>query len=189
MQPPDGRKLGHLVRMLSTFATSSPEFYRSTLHELVGCLDINECNINGALAALHGIAPRDELEAMLAAQMVAVHSAAMRCLRQLKGSENVPQRDSNGSLAVKLLRTFTAQMEALQRYRGKGEQKMTVEHVHVHAGGQAIVGEVNTGRRGVGAPEKSEERAHAKTIAHASEPPMSGPDPQREAVPVARCAR
>ena len=137
---------------------------------------------------MHGIAPRDEIEGMLAAQMVAVHSAAMRCLRQLKGSETVLQQDSNGRLAVKLLRTFTAQMEALQRYRGKGEQKMTVEHVHVHAGGQTIVGEVNTGSR-EGAPEKPQERAHAKAIAHAPEPPMPSPNPQRDAVPVARGPR
>ncbi len=43
---------------------------------------------------------------------------------------------------MKLLRTFAAQVEALQRHRGKGQQKVTVEHVHVHAGGQAIVGSV-----------------------------------------------
>jgi hypothetical protein len=36
-----------------------------------------------------------------------------------------------------------AQTEALQRYRGKGQQKVTVEHVHVHTGKQAIVGAVN----------------------------------------------
>jgi hypothetical protein len=34
-------------------------------------------------------------------------------------------------------------MEALSRYRGKVEQKMTVEHVHVYQGGQAIVGQVS----------------------------------------------
>src|SRR5262249_16939390 len=50
-----------------------------------------------------------------------------------------------GNLAVKLLRTYTMQMEALLRYRGKGEQKMTVEHVHVYQGGQAIVGAVHHG--------------------------------------------
>jgi hypothetical protein len=44
---------------------------------------------------------------------------------------------------VKLLQTFAAQTEALQRYRGKGQQKVTVEHVHVHTGGQAIVGSVS----------------------------------------------
>jgi len=36
------------------------------------------------------------------------------------------------------MRTFASLTEALSRYRGKGEQKMIVEHVHVHKGGQAI---------------------------------------------------
>ena len=39
-------------------------------------------------------------------------------------------------------------MEALKRYRTDGQQKVTVEHVHVHAGGQAVVGTVNTRGRG-----------------------------------------
>jgi hypothetical protein len=43
------------------------------------------------------------------------------------------------------MRTFTAQLDALNKYRGKGEQKMEVKHVHVHEGGQAIVGNVNHG--------------------------------------------
>jgi hypothetical protein len=60
-------------------------------------------------------------------------------------SETILQQHSNGNLAVKLLRTYTMQMEALLRYRGKGEQKMTVEHVHVYQGGQAIVGAVHQG--------------------------------------------
>ena len=85
---------------------------------------------------------------MLAVQMVATHFAATRALRRLKGSDTVPQQDSNGNLAVKLLRTFAAQTEALQRYRGKGQQKVTVEHVLVHTGGQAIVGSVSQSGEG-----------------------------------------
>jgi hypothetical protein len=64
------------------------------------------------------------------------HFAATRALRRLKGSDTIPQQDSNGNLAVKLLRTFAAQTEALQRYRGKGQQNITVEHVHVAPGGR-----------------------------------------------------
>ena len=79
---------------------------------------------------------------MIAVQMVATHLAATSALRRLNGSETVAQQDSNGGLAVKLLRTFAMQVEALQRYRGKGPQKVIVEHVHVHDGGQAIVGAV-----------------------------------------------
>ena len=78
------------------------------------------------------------------------------------------------------------QVEALKRYRGKGEQKMTVEHVHVYQGGQAIVGAVH---QGGGAPSKTEEQPHAKAITHAPGTPMPCPDPEREAVPVAGGAR
>ncbi|SFK09383.1 hypothetical protein [Methylocapsa palsarum] len=102
----------------------------------------SEKDVNGMLAAIHGVGANDEIETMLAVQMVATHFAATRALRRLKGSGTIPQHDSNGNLAVKLLRTFAAQTEALQRYRGKGQQKVTVEHVHVHTGAQAIVGSV-----------------------------------------------
>ena len=39
-------------------------------------------------------------------------------------------------------------METLKRYRTGGTQKVTVEHVTVNAGGQAIVGNVAAGGRG-----------------------------------------
>ena len=80
-------------------------------------------DINRALAAVTGIGARDEIEGMLATQMVATHIAAIGALRRLKASEMVLAQDGNGNLAVKLLRTFTMQVEALQRYRGKGQQK------------------------------------------------------------------
>src|ERR1700752_3905428 len=62
--------------------------------------------LNRALAAVSGIGARDEVEGMLATQMVATHFAAMSVLRRLKGSETIPQQDSNGNLAIKLLRTL-----------------------------------------------------------------------------------
>jgi hypothetical protein len=113
--------------------------------ELSATKPLKATEANGVLAAMHGIAPRDEVEAMLAAQMVATHYAAMRVLRRLKGCETTTQQDSAGNLANKLLRTYAAQLEALARYRGKGQQTVRVEHVTVQAGGQAIVGAVNTG--------------------------------------------
>lgn len=103
--------------------------------------DENRCNT--ALAILYGIKPKDEIEAMLAAQMIGVHNMAMDFMRRAI----IPEQTFDGlnlcmEVATKMLRTFTAQVEALNRYRGKGQQKMTVEHVHVHEGGQAIVGNV-----------------------------------------------
>ena len=72
---------------------------------------------------------------------------------------------------------------SINRHRGKGQQKVTVEHVHVHSGGQAIVGNVE--HPGGGARAKSEEQAHAKQLAHAPQSPVWGEDKRREPVPLA----
>ena len=74
--------------------------------------------------------------------------ATMTFARRLNHVENIPQQDSAGKTFNKLTRTFATQVEALKRHRTGGEQKVTVEHVTVNEGGQAIVGNVNTSKRG-----------------------------------------
>lgn len=61
-------------------------------------------------------------------------------------------------------------------------QKVTVKHVHVHAGGQEVVGLVEN--PGGGDRAKSKDQPHAKPIAQAPQPSMRGEDPERQAVPV-----
>ena len=139
--------------------------------------------ITAAIAGLIGIAPKDELEGMMAAQLIAAHSASMECFRRaMIGDQTFAGRSENLSQANKLSRTFAMLLDALNRHRGKGQQKVTVEHVHVHAGGQAIVGAVGTPGGGLG-PE-SEEQPHARQITDAPEPAMRCEDEEREAVPV-----
>lgn len=85
-------------------------------------------------------------------QMVGVHSLAMKFLATaaMEG-QTTEGLELSTNCANRLLRTFTAQVEALKKYRSKGEQHCTVEHVHVHSGGQAVVGAVTaTGRGGIG---------------------------------------
>ena len=95
-----------------------------------------------AYEALQNIAPRDELEGMLAAQMISTHNAAMECLRRAMIPEQTYEvRDSNLKHAAKLMTIYERQLAAPDKHRGKGRQKITVEHVTVEAGGQAIVGE------------------------------------------------
>ena len=98
------------------------------------------------LAALRGFQPRDELEGMLAAQMIGLHNAAMECMRRAMVADQPLECQSHLlAQANKLTRSYTLMMESLNRYRGKAtEQKVTVEHVHVHDGGQAIVGAIHT---------------------------------------------
>jgi hypothetical protein len=119
--------------------------------------------ITAAITTMKGIKPRDQVEGMIAAQMIATHNAAMECFRRAMGENQPPElREQNLKFANKLIRSHATLVETLDRHRGKREQKVTVEHVHVHEGGQAIVGNV-TGR-GRGA-QKLKEQPHAQGAA------------------------
>src|SRR5262244_2315403 len=134
---------------------------------------------HAAVDALICIAPRDEFEGMVAAQLVACHNASMECYRRAMLGEQSPEgRRENLSQANKLSRTYAVLLETLNRHRGKGQQKVTVEHVHVHSGGQAIVGTVES--PALANSSKLEREQNAKQIAHAPEPAMRSPDPERE---------
>jgi hypothetical protein len=95
---------------------------------------------NAAIAALHDIAPVGALEGMLATQLIATHMATMDCYKHLTKTNDRNAHAYHLNQVNKLSRTYVALLEALNRHRGKSHQKVTVEHVHVHQGGQAIVG-------------------------------------------------
>ena len=103
------------------------------------------------LTVVQGAKPRDQLETMLTAQMAAIHMATMGFAGQLPKVESIQEQDSAERALNKLARTYAMQMEALKRYRTGGEQKVTVQHVSVNEGGQAIVGNVNQATGGAAA--------------------------------------
>ena len=107
--------------------------------------ELNEKDLNFMLSMVKGVEPRDQIEAMLAAQMAAVHNATMTYAKRLNIADTFMESEAAEQTFNKLARTFTTQMTALKQYRTGGQQKMTVEHVHVHDGGQAIVGNVQGG--------------------------------------------
>ena len=107
-----------------------------------------ETRYNATMAALQEIAPVGAIEGMLAAQLVATHMATMDCYKHLNRTNDRNTHAYHLNQVNKLSRTYVALVEALNRHRGKGQQKVTVEHVHVHQGGQAIVGHVEHKREG-----------------------------------------
>ena len=144
---------------------------------------------SATVAALVGINPQDELEGMMAAQLIAAHNAAMECYRRAMISDQTFERWRESlNQANRLSRTWTTLVTALNHYRGKGQQKVTVEHVHVHKGEQDVVGVVETlERRGPGGGNyrKTEEQPYAKQNTDAPESPMWSPDKNGKAVSVA----
>jgi hypothetical protein len=144
--------------LMEALGTADVDFLTGLLGQLakVGAngQQIDERALNFALSLVKGIKPKDQIETMLAAQMAAVHIETMRCARRLEYVENIPQQESVERAFNKLARTFATQMDALKRYRTGGEQKVTVQHVSVGEGGQAIVGNV-TQAPAKTAPEKT----------------------------------
>jgi hypothetical protein len=136
---------------------------------------------SATVAALIGIGPKDELEGMMAAQLIAAHNAAMEAHRRaMLPDQSFEGRHEALNQANKLSRTFVTLVEGLDRHRGKGQQKVTVEHVYVAPGGQAVVAVVEPGG---GDRTKLENQSHARQIVHASQPTMRCADEARQPVP------
>jgi hypothetical protein len=103
-----------------------------------------------AMAQVAELQPSTAMEAMLAAQMVGTHRAAMMFLANAtKPEDSFEGRDRNMLRALRLMGLFTEQVETMAKLKGKsGQQRVIIEHVNVAAGGQAIVGAVIPGGRG-----------------------------------------
>lgn len=117
--------------------------------------------ITRAIEHFNSLKPSDGAEGMLAQQMVGTHLAAIDCLRRAAHpNQTFEGRDMSLKHAHKLMALYARQLETLNKHRGKGQQKVTVEHVNVEKGGQAIVGNVEAGgsRNAEARPPKLEHR-------------------------------
>jgi hypothetical protein len=188
-----------MVRAMNALGITSDELAECLVSQIVNATHLQPSNapvsetaLNAALAAVTGMGPQDEAEAMLAAQMVGVHWTAMDLLRKVGGATDRTLANEAGALAVKLLRTYTAQLEALKRYRSAGEQRIVVQHQHVNVTADAAAVQVNGGANsasgGWRAASKPEERSHApeapRSVAYEPGVQMPCPDPAGDAVPV-----
>lgn len=93
-------------------------------------------------AVFSSFEPKNIQEAMLAVQMVGVHYQATELFSKAAKYDSITIKEEYLRLALKMSRLFATQLETLKKIRSKGEQRVIVEHVHVHNGGQAIVGQI-----------------------------------------------
>jgi hypothetical protein len=189
MAPPNGLK--------AMGGSDWPEFNDVLLKSTVATVANNDPDavaqrVAAVSAALAAFRPTDEVEGMIAAQAVALHGAAMECLRRalLPGQPSEVASKLRKD-AANLARAMTDMLDAMDRKRGKaGQQLVRVEHVHVHSGGKAVVGNIGTGGGG-GATEMREEPCGAPArLAHdtaigAVLPALWRADAERDTMPVA----
>jgi len=84
------------------------------LNQTVGCIWEPTDKTGGAnqavamIRTMEGISPRDVIEGMLTAQMLAVYNASMECMRRaMIPEQSFDGRKDNLNQATKLTRTFT----------------------------------------------------------------------------------
>jgi hypothetical protein len=190
--PSPGQQRGEL-RSIS--GSDNDDFSNMLVNQVAKALWRGHCDsdeqtrqVGATVAVMIGMKPRDALEGMLIAQLIAAYNAAMECHRRaMIADQSFEDRRENLTQVSKLSRTYAALTEALDRHRGKGQQRITVEHVNVHGGGQAIVGDVTSGG---GSSQKSEQQTHAtREITHEPGIPMRSPDAERGTMPIARGPR
>lgn len=138
------------VRTFETTGFSDKDAGMKLLSQVANAQASSEAvfNQNAAFAMLNGIAPENPLEGLLAAQAVAAHNLSMEFSRRAMVSDKAEDVDRNINRASKMMRAFTAQVEALQKLRSKGQQTIQVQHIQVNQGGSAIVGDVHQGAGG-----------------------------------------
>jgi hypothetical protein len=198
IDPPHSDRRAWQDSLLDAFGTTSWAFATTEIRHLIhGLRDKGEPpsgdELNAALAVVDGARPENEKEAMLASQMAATHSLAMEMLGRARRAQTVEHLQAHGALATKLLRTFTAQTEALAKIKRGGEQTVRVEHVHVYPGAQAIVGAVSNRKVEGGGLDEKENQAYGtldpRAITAAPGTALLGPNPVGHALSETRGER
>lgn len=91
--------------------------------------------------SLEALGAEGPLQEMLASQLLSIHRLQQTSMAFAMRFKEKSQYHTN--TAIKLANTFIQQVTLLNKLQGYGEQKVTVERVDVHSGGQAFVGNVN----------------------------------------------
>jgi hypothetical protein len=108
---------------------------------------LDEGTLNGAIALIASMKPKDELEAMLAVEIAMVGFAGHKLLRQSQHHLDEAHITVYGGYALKLFRLQLQMIETLDRHRRGNRQTVEVRHLHIHSGAQGVVGIVNAERQ------------------------------------------
>lgn len=98
-----------------------------------------------ALDAADTIQASNSLEKMLAHQMAICHQEAMRYVTRAALEQDPVHAVRMMNLSTRLMETYQKGLITLKRLRGTGEQRITIQHVNVTDGGQAVIGQLKSG--------------------------------------------
>jgi hypothetical protein len=96
-------------------------------------------------AGIASLNTKEGLQTMLSAQMLTIHQLQQKAMAYAHGIKNLEIEKYYTNTAIKLANCFVQQANLLAKFQGHTGQKITVERVNVHHGGQAIVGTIHRG--------------------------------------------
>jgi len=144
-----------------TSNTTQEEYYNTismatgTINEMLGTTLLNQAQeaspygsqvqfvAEAVSASLIEIKPRDPIEGMLVAQLVALHNQMMHYMKMATKSIIDGHIDLNINRFTRLNRCFLGTLDALTHQRKQGAHTIRVEHVNVNEGGKAMIGTFN----------------------------------------------
>jgi hypothetical protein len=140
----------HRAMLRTTFGTLSEEFGDTMMGKIISGLrpnaydQLGEATLNAAIATVASLKPESEIEALISVQLVIAGFSALRMMELSQrhlGEENIAVY---GGYANKLIRLQSDLLQPLDRRRRGNSQSIVVKHVHIHPGGQGVVGIVNS---------------------------------------------
>lgn len=101
--------------------------------------------LRDAVEAIRSIAPKDEIERQHAYNTVALNAAMGSFLNDVIHPEtHILRKEKSLGMTLKLHAAAAKSSDSIDKRRLKGKQSITVQHVNVESGAQAVVGQVNT---------------------------------------------
>lgn len=92
--------------------------------------------------AMIALGANNGLQAMLVAQMLSIHELQQRAMTYAFSADGLELKKYYTNTGIKLANCFVQQAHILSKIQGVGGQKIIVERVNVHRGGQAVVGNI-----------------------------------------------
>ncbi len=131
----DHKRLTQKVLRLGALANNNFDRKDFNLEESIANIESN----------IKTLGASDELQEMLAAQMLSVHRLQQLSMSLASSAPDGSNKQYFTNVGIKLANCFIQQANLLSKLQGHSSQRMVVEHVTIHSGAQAIVGNINRG--------------------------------------------
>ena len=141
-----------------TMGTNLPQVAAHLGNQLCSCVFLPEDapveevgeQVHGALLTVMRLAPRNELEAMLAVQAIAAHNAAMECMRRaMIPNRTLSSCDLYLKHAEKLFRIFKDQAEVISRNQ-RDATKQIASNIEAQSGAEEATPETEAAVDSIG---------------------------------------